>query len=120
GGAGEAKRTLAATSDGAQSAGTRRGDLVMKSWIEANSASTDEILAWAETQPWARTMAECPQDAEWHAEGDVWTHTRMVVAEVQRLLEWPSLDRDAQLKLLFTALFHDAGKPGTTATDPAT
>jgi predicted kinase len=64
-------------------------------------------------------MADCQQDAEWHAEGDVWTHTRMVVAEVERLLEWPSLDRDAQLKLLFTALFHDAGKPATTATDPA-
>ena len=59
-------------------------------------------------------MAECQQDADWHAEGDVWTHTRMVVAELERLTEWPSLDRDEQLKLLFTALFHDAGKPDTT------
>ena len=31
-----------------------------------------------------------------------------------------SLDRDAQLKLLFTALFHDAGKPATTQVDPVT
>lgn len=92
----------------------------MKNWNEVKSASTDQILAWAQAQPWAKAMAECPQDAEWHAEGDVWTHTRMVVAEVERLPEWPSLDRDAQLKLLFTALFHDAGKPDTTATDPAT
>ena len=92
----------------------------MKNWDDVKSASTEQILAWAEDQPWARTMAECQQDVEWHAEGDVWTHTRMVLAEVERLSEWPSLDRDAQLKLLFTALFHDAGKPATTQVDPAT
>lgn len=92
----------------------------MNSWDEMRQASTDQILAWAENQPWAKAMADCRQDAEWHAEGDVWTHTRMVLAEVARLPEWPSLDRDTQLKLLFAALFHDAGKPDTTAIDPAT
>jgi predicted kinase len=92
----------------------------MTTWDEVERASTDQILAWAETQPWARAMAECSQDREWHAEGDVWTHTRMVVAEMERLPEWPALDRETQLKLLFTALFHDAGKPATTAVDPAT
>lgn len=92
----------------------------MKNWDDVERASTSQILAWAETQPWARAMADCRQDAEWHAEGDVWTHTRMVVAEIERLPDWPSLDREAQLKLLFTALFHDAGKPATTAVDPTT
>jgi putative nucleotidyltransferase with HDIG domain len=79
-----------------------------------------QILAWAEAQPWAREMAACQQDAQWHAEGDVWTHTKMVCAELERLADWPSLDRAAQLKLLFTALFHDAGKPATTVLDPDT
>ena len=92
----------------------------MKTWDEIRRASTERILAWAEPQPWARAMADCRQDAEWHAEGDVWTHTRMVVTEVERLPEWPSFDRDSQLKLLFTALFHDAGKPATTRVDPET
>jgi predicted kinase len=91
----------------------------MKNWDEVKCATTDQTIAWAEAQPWAKAMADCQQDAEWHAEGDVWTHTRMVVAEVERLPEWPSLDRDAQLKLLFTALFHDAGKPATSVIDPA-
>jgi predicted kinase len=89
-------------------------------WEEVRGASNDQVLAWAEAQPWAKAMADCQQDAEWHAEGDVWTHTRMVVTEVERLPEWSSLDRDAQLRLLFAALFHDAGKPFTTAIDPAT
>jgi predicted kinase len=92
----------------------------MKTWEEVERATTGEILAWAEPQPWAEAMAACQQDAEWHAEGDVWAHTRLVVAEVERLPEWPSLDRESQLKLLFTALFHDAGKPATTHVDPAT
>jgi putative nucleotidyltransferase with HDIG domain len=92
----------------------------MKNWDEVRRASTSQILAWAEAQPWAKAMAACPQDADWHAEGDVWTHTRMVVAELERLTEWPSLDGNVHLKLLFTALFHDAGKPGTTITDPTT
>jgi hypothetical protein len=92
----------------------------MNGWNEVERASTAELLAWAEAQPWARAMAACAQDAQWHAEGDVWTHTRMVVAEVGRLPEFPTLARESQLKLLFTALFHDAGKPATTQVDPST
>ena len=62
-------------------------------------------------------MAGCQQDAKWHAEGDVWTHTKMVCAELERLTEWQELDRNFQIKLLLTGLFHDSGKPATTAPD---
>ena len=92
----------------------------MKTWRDVENASTAEVLAWAAAQPWAKAMAACSQDAQWHAEGDVWTHTQMVVAELERLPEWPQLDRESRTKLLFTALFHDAGKPATTAIDPTT
>jgi putative nucleotidyltransferase with HDIG domain len=94
--------------------------LDVKTWSNIIAATNAQIMAWAETQPWAREMAACQQDAQWHAEGDVWTHTRMVCAELERLEDWPSLDRTTQLKLLFTGLFHDAGKPATTAIDPET
>ena len=92
----------------------------MNGWREVKSASVERIVAWAESQPWAAVMADCGQDAEWHAEGDVWTHTKMVIAELTRLTEWPTLNRADQLKLLFTALFHDSGKPATTRVDPDT
>jgi len=92
----------------------------MSRWSDIIRATNAQILTWAEAQPWARAMAACQQDAQWHAEGDVWTHTRMVCAELERLADWPSLDRATQLKLLFTALFHDAGKPATTVLDPDT
>lgn len=92
----------------------------MKTWRELRSAPPAQIIDWAEAQPWGRAMAACQQDAEWHAEGDVWMHTRMVCGELERLAEWPTLDPEAQLRLLLTALFHDSGKPATTARDPVT
>ena len=57
----------------------------MSRWPDITHATNAQILAWAEAQPWAREMAACQQDAQWHAEGDVWTHTRMVWAELERL-----------------------------------
>jgi putative nucleotidyltransferase with HDIG domain len=92
----------------------------VKTWSQILKSDNQEILNWAEAEEWAREMAACQQDSSWHAEGDVWTHTKMVCDELERLAEWPSLDRPSQLKLLFTALFHDSGKPATTGIDPNT
>jgi len=77
----------------------------MKNWDDLKLGSTSQILDWAADQPWARAMAECQQDAGRHAEGDVWTHTRMVLAELEQLTEWLSLNRDTQSKLAFAALW---------------
>lgn len=89
-------------------------------WDELSSAGIDGALAWAAEQPWGRAMAACMQDAGWHAEGDVWTHTQMVCARLPQLDEWPSLTPHEQTVLIFTALFHDSGKPLTSQADPAT
>ncbi len=91
-----------------------------KHWAELAGGTNSEILSWAERQPWAQAMLACQQDAQWHAEGDVWTHTRLVCAELERLTEWPTFPRSAQVKLLFAALLHDAGKPVTSTPDPET
>jgi hypothetical protein len=85
---------------------------------QRHDLTPERVLAWAEPLPWARAMAECGQDAQWHAEGDVWTHTKLVVHELERLSDWPALDVDDRFRLLMTALFHDAGKPATTTPDP--
>lgn len=63
---------------------------------------------WPELVP----MATTPQDAEWHPEGDVWTHTLMVVDEAAQ--RRPGLSRPEQVSLLLGALLHDIGKPATT------
>ncbi|MGV3773864.1 MAG: AAA family ATPase [Verrucomicrobiales bacterium] len=89
-------------------------------WAEALQSSDKEILSWAERESWARRMSKCGQDDQWHSEGDVWTHTKMVCTQLSALSEWKALPRIDQLKLLFTGLFHDAGKPATTAPDQET
>ena len=90
----------------------------MKSWDDMVKAENAALLDWAAGQPWAEAMRRCRQDAEWHAEGDVWTHTTMVFDQVSRLAEYPYLSRLEQVVLLFVALLHDSGKPATTAVDP--
>lgn len=50
------------------------------------------------------------QDPIWHPEGDVWTHTLMVVDEAARQRGDPEADE----KLMFAALCHDLGKQTTT------
>ena len=65
-------------------------------------------------------MAACGQDAGWHAEGDVWTHTRMVCEQLPGLEGWSSLTSHERTVLTFTALFHDSGKPLTSQVDPET
>jgi len=89
-------------------------------WQELQQATLDDIVAWADAQPWCRAMADCRQDAEWHSEGDVWTHTKMVCRQLPQLDEWPSLTPNEKIVLIFTALIHDAAKPLTSLADPDT
>lgn len=89
-------------------------------WDELSAATLGEILAWAADQPWALAMASCQQDAGWHSEGDVWTHTKLVCDQLPQLDEWPLLTPQEQTMLILTALFHDSAKPLTSHVDPET
>jgi tRNA nucleotidyltransferase (CCA-adding enzyme) len=57
-------------------------------------------------------LAATDQDPDWHPEGDVWTHTLMVVDEAAALVD--GLDRPRALSVMLGALCHDLGKPPTT------
>ncbi|WP_010587383.1 AAA family ATPase [Schlesneria paludicola] len=89
-------------------------------WKTLTQESLEEILCWAEEQPWCRAMAECQQDAGWHSEGDVWTHTKMVCRQLPQLNEWLTLSAHNRTVLIFTGLLHDAGKPLTSHFDANT
>jgi len=58
-------------------------------------------------------LYDCPQDPEWHPEGDVWTHTLMVIDEARR--RNADLDRPRLATVMLGAVCHDLGKPATTA-----
>ena len=68
---------------------------------------------WAamEAQDWVVPLRDCPQEPEFHAEGDVWTHTRMVVDALRGLPEFHALDVEEKGILFTAALLHDVAKP---------
>jgi predicted kinase len=68
------------------------------------------LVDWSQieaTFPYVAAMRECDQDPVYHAEGDVWTHTKMVMAALQQI------DRADDRALRLTALYHDCRKPET-------
>ncbi len=67
-----------------------------------------------ETYEWIQRMRDCPQSPVYHAEGDVWIHTRMVLEELVGLPSWRELDPAARTLLFAATALHDVGKPATT------
>ncbi len=70
-------------------------------------------------------MQKCPQPKEFHAEGDVWTHTRIALQNlitpaykkfIKTLPEHIKNEPDLSPELILGVLFHDIGKPYTIKT----
>lgn len=64
--------------------------------------------------PAVKQTAGCPQDAVHHAEGDVLTHTRMVVEALAAMPAWRALPRGEREVVFTAALLHDIAKPACT------
>jgi tRNA nucleotidyltransferase (CCA-adding enzyme) len=58
-------------------------------------------------------LVGCPQEPEWHPEGDVWVHTLLAIDRARE--EIAGLPEAKQLTVLLAVLCHDFGKPATTA-----
>jgi tRNA nucleotidyltransferase (CCA-adding enzyme) len=63
--------------------------------------------------PELKALVGCEQEPEWHPEGDVWTHTLMVVDRAREMNK--DLARPPQVTVMLGAVCHDFGKPATTA-----
>jgi tRNA nucleotidyltransferase (CCA-adding enzyme) len=63
--------------------------------------------------PELAALIDCPQEPEWHPEGDVWIHTLLVVDQARRRID--DLPRPQQIAVMLGAVCHDFGKPATTA-----
>ena len=63
--------------------------------------------------PEMEPLYDCPQDPEWHPEGNVWIHTLMVIDKARELNG--DLDRPRLAAIMLGAVCHDLGKPVTTA-----
>jgi predicted kinase len=63
-------------------------------------------------------LAATPQGAEYHAEGDVWTHTGMVCEALVALPAWRALPAAARAVVFAGAALHDIGKAACTRVEP--
>ncbi len=68
----------------------------------------------ADTHGWLSALRGVEQNPDYHGEGDVWTHTRMVVEAIVSNSRWAVLPEPDQRILLWAALLHDVGKPKCT------
>jgi len=68
--------------------------------------------------PSLSALAATPQDPVYHAEGDVWTHTRMVCGELMKMPDFQTAGVERRFVLFYSCLLHDIGKPACTETTP--
>ena len=60
--------------------------------------------------PYVSILKNTMQEPKWHGEGDVYTHTTMVLNELINLCEYKELTEIEKLIVFLSALFHDIGK----------
>lgn len=78
-------------------------------------SSVNEKINWTalEASPFGSfltAMSDTPQNPEYHAEGDVYTHTKMVCEELVKTERFWSLPPIKRNILFLSALLHDVGK----------
>lgn len=71
----------------------------------------DQVDALAVIFPELKALDGIPQRPEYHAEGDVWIHTRMVMDEAAKAT--CSLEKNRRLRVLWASVCHDLGKANT-------
>ena len=66
----------------------------------------------AQLFPECGALIGCEQEPEWHPEGDVWTHTLMVIDGTRARID--DLPHPQRVAMMLGAVAHDFGKPATT------
>lgn len=89
----------------------------MKSREEKLLFFEDETYQWEEltqTFSWLEAMKTCLQDPIYHAEGNVWIHTGMVIEKLINFSSWKNFSKKEQSILFAACLLHDVAKPQCT------
>lgn len=64
--------------------------------------------------PFVEALVACPQDKKYHAEGDVWEHTKLCLEALPDIEGFSDLPEKEKQILWLATLLHDIGKPITT------
>ncbi len=93
----------------------------MRLFALPNVPPPGEKVDWAATchsYPWLKPLGTTIQEPSYHAEGDVLTHTRMVLEALVQIEKWQKLPQIERGVLFWAALLHDIAKPVCTRIDP--
>jgi tRNA nucleotidyltransferase (CCA-adding enzyme) len=71
-----------------------------------------DLLILDKLFPAIRALMGCPQNPQIHPEGDVFTHTKLVIDQAAPLAQ--SLPKPKRIAVMLGTLLHDLGKPLTT------
>ena len=78
--------------------------------LESGSGVNWDALYETPLAPYLRGMSETQQNPEYHGEGDVLTHTKMVCDALLSLSEYKECATEDKKILLLAAILHDIGK----------
>ena len=73
----------------------------------------DDMGVLKQQMPELKNLQDTHQRGDYHAEGDVFTHTKMVIDEAAQISKRFEREKDRQI-IMLAALSHDLGKPATT------
>jgi putative nucleotidyltransferase with HDIG domain len=79
--------------------------------------SPDSQINWTEILvqfPCLQSLANCEQNPIYHAEGNVWIHTKLVCEALVSLPDWQAMNPQDRSILFAAALFDDIAKPMAT------
>lgn len=90
----------------------------MENLLQLAAQATQQNINWtgleAAVSCFALPMSQTEQNPVYHAEGDVWTHTKMVCETLVTLASFQNLTAQEQQAVFLAALLHDIGKVPTT------
>ena len=69
---------------------------------------------WISLYPELASLMGVNQEAEWHPEGDVYSHTKHVADAASNICDREGISGEEKAVILLAALCHDFGKPSTT------
>ncbi len=75
------------------------------------------VTGWLSPYPELAALVGCPQEPEWHPEGDVFAHTLLACDAMARIARREGIAGEDRIVLQLAALAHDLGKPETTRRD---
>lgn len=98
------------------------GERIREEWIKWAAKSSQPSAGlrflretgWLEHYPELAGLVGVMQDAEWHPEGDVWTHTLHCMDALAGLAGWRAAGAEQRVTLSLAVLLHDIGKPSCT------